>query len=243
MDGRRRYIVSANNDLMPWWFFLFTVLLIKIILCLCGCLDIVQSQTTIWLDFALKCSQRPRADFFQLYSAVCTYNEKSHTYRWLCNDIVFSRQRLKISGVHMTQRLGGVHEPHVPRSNRHPHAFHASHTLPAHLLFLESQPFGRVILHFSLLDTYRGHLCKRFSQKFLELSTSRNESAMDSLCGPSNALQNAQKHTSVDRTLQQDRLISRQPPTQVSRFPRSQEVLPITYLIYRDFDRKARKAS
>ncbi|KAJ5889167.1 peroxin-20 Pex20-Penicillium chrysogenum [Penicillium tannophilum] len=37
---------------------------------------------------------------------------------------------------------------------------------------------------------------------------------MDSLCGPSNALQNAQKHTSVDRTLQQDRLISRQPPTQ-----------------------------
>ncbi|KAJ6104938.1 hypothetical protein N7486_003627 [Penicillium sp. IBT 16267x] len=37
---------------------------------------------------------------------------------------------------------------------------------------------------------------------------------MDSLCGPSNALQNAQKHTSVDRTLQQDRIISRQPPTQ-----------------------------
>ncbi|KAF2272606.1 uncharacterized protein EI97DRAFT_452956 [Westerdykella ornata] len=36
----------------------------------------------------------------------------------------------------------------------------------------------------------------------------------DSLCGPSNALQNFQKHTSVDRTLQQDRLTSRQSPIQ-----------------------------
>ncbi|KAL4929600.1 protein pex20 [Aspergillus undulatus] len=32
----------------------------------------------------------------------------------------------------------------------------------------------------------------------------------DALCGPSNALQNFQKHASVDRTLQQDRLVSRQ---------------------------------
>lgn len=37
----------------------------------------------------------------------------------------------------------------------------------------------------------------------------------DALCGPSNALQNFQKHTSVDRTLQQDRLTSRQSPVQV----------------------------
>ncbi|KAJ5757881.1 uncharacterized protein N7511_006575 [Penicillium nucicola] len=36
----------------------------------------------------------------------------------------------------------------------------------------------------------------------------------DALCGPSNALQNFQKHTSVDRTLQQDRLSSKQSPTQ-----------------------------
>ncbi|KAK2626842.1 hypothetical protein QTJ16_004017 [Diplocarpon rosae] len=36
----------------------------------------------------------------------------------------------------------------------------------------------------------------------------------DSMCGPSNALQNFQKHTTVDRTLQQDRLISRQSPSQ-----------------------------
>ncbi|XHG00520.1 hypothetical protein AWENTII_003964 [Aspergillus wentii] len=36
----------------------------------------------------------------------------------------------------------------------------------------------------------------------------------DALCGPSNALQNFQKHTSVDRTLQQDRLTSRQSPSQ-----------------------------
>ncbi|KAK2818413.1 hypothetical protein FQN49_007924, partial [Arthroderma sp. PD_2] len=36
----------------------------------------------------------------------------------------------------------------------------------------------------------------------------------DALCGPSNALQNFQKHTSVDRTLQQDRISSRQSPAQ-----------------------------
>jgi hypothetical protein len=37
----------------------------------------------------------------------------------------------------------------------------------------------------------------------------------DALCGPSNALQTFQKRTSVDRTLQQDRLISRHSPLQV----------------------------
>lgn len=37
----------------------------------------------------------------------------------------------------------------------------------------------------------------------------------DSMCGPSNALQNFQKHSTVDRTLQQDRFISRQSPSQV----------------------------
>lgn len=36
----------------------------------------------------------------------------------------------------------------------------------------------------------------------------------DALCGPSNAIQNFQKHSSVDRTLQQDRLTSRQSPGQ-----------------------------
>ncbi|KAH7559328.1 hypothetical protein BM1_04265 [Bipolaris maydis] len=36
----------------------------------------------------------------------------------------------------------------------------------------------------------------------------------DALCGPSNALQNFQKHTTVDRTLQQDRLVGRQSPAQ-----------------------------
>ncbi|KAE8556364.1 hypothetical protein EYB25_001065 [Talaromyces marneffei] len=36
----------------------------------------------------------------------------------------------------------------------------------------------------------------------------------DALCGPSNALQNFQKHTAVDRTLQQDRIVNRHPSTQ-----------------------------
>lgn len=36
----------------------------------------------------------------------------------------------------------------------------------------------------------------------------------DALCGPSNALQNFKSHTSADRTLQQDRLVSRQQPGQ-----------------------------
>ncbi|CAG7917183.1 unnamed protein product [Penicillium olsonii] len=45
----------------------------------------------------------------------------------------------------------------------------------------------------------------------------------DALCGPSNALQNFQKHTSVDRTLQQDRLTSRQSPSQGFRSQNPQE--------------------
>ncbi|TVY81497.1 hypothetical protein LSUE1_G004412 [Lachnellula suecica] len=36
----------------------------------------------------------------------------------------------------------------------------------------------------------------------------------DDMCGPSNGLQNFQKHTTVDRTLQQDRLIHRTSPSQ-----------------------------
>ncbi|ODM22176.1 hypothetical protein SI65_03022 [Aspergillus cristatus] len=45
----------------------------------------------------------------------------------------------------------------------------------------------------------------------------------DALCGPSNALQNFQKHASVDRTLQQDRLISRQPQSQGFRSQNTNE--------------------
>jgi len=37
----------------------------------------------------------------------------------------------------------------------------------------------------------------------------------DALCGPSNALQTFQKHSGVDRTLQQDRLAARQSPAEV----------------------------
>jgi len=37
---------------------------------------------------------------------------------------------------------------------------------------------------------------------------------MEGLCGPSNALQNFQKHSTVDRTLQQDRLVHRPSPSQ-----------------------------
>ncbi|RDL41757.1 uncharacterized protein BP5553_01736 [Venustampulla echinocandica] len=36
----------------------------------------------------------------------------------------------------------------------------------------------------------------------------------DNMCGPSNALQNFQKHSTVDRTLQQDRLVQRHPTSQ-----------------------------
>ncbi|KAL6236353.1 hypothetical protein BDW75DRAFT_206980 [Aspergillus navahoensis] len=45
----------------------------------------------------------------------------------------------------------------------------------------------------------------------------------DALCGPSNALQNFQKHASVDRTLQQGRLISRQSPSQGFRTKNTSE--------------------
>lgn len=41
----------------------------------------------------------------------------------------------------------------------------------------------------------------------------------DALCGPSNPLQSFQKHTAVDRTLQQDRLTARPLPSQVFTLP------------------------
>ncbi|KAF2804874.1 uncharacterized protein BDZ99DRAFT_480878 [Mytilinidion resinicola] len=46
----------------------------------------------------------------------------------------------------------------------------------------------------------------------------------DALCGPANPLQNFQKHTAADRTLQQDRLISRQSPSQSFRSTSNQNV-------------------
>lgn len=46
----------------------------------------------------------------------------------------------------------------------------------------------------------------------------------DALCGPSNPLQSFQKHTSVDRTLQQDRLASRHSPSQGFRSSSSRDV-------------------
>ncbi|KAL1306844.1 hypothetical protein AAFC00_005500 [Neodothiora populina] len=41
----------------------------------------------------------------------------------------------------------------------------------------------------------------------------------DAVCGPSNALQNFKQHTSVDRSLQQDRIVSRHQPSQAFRSP------------------------
>jgi hypothetical protein len=48
----------------------------------------------------------------------------------------------------------------------------------------------------------------------LYLDDIQRDTMGDALCGPSNALQNFQKNAAVDRTLQQDRLISRQPSAQ-----------------------------
>ena len=41
----------------------------------------------------------------------------------------------------------------------------------------------------------------------------------DALCGPSNSLQSFQKHTSIDRTLQQDRLSTRESSSEVIHHP------------------------
>ena len=45
----------------------------------------------------------------------------------------------------------------------------------------------------------------------------RRAAMSDALCGPSNPLQNFQKQTQRDRTLQQDRITSRHSPLQVCR--------------------------
>ncbi|MBE7181808.1 MAG: hypothetical protein INR71_11490 [Terriglobus roseus] len=43
----------------------------------------------------------------------------------------------------------------------------------------------------------------------------------DALCGPSNPLQQFRKAAQADRTLQQDRLVNRASPSQVSLRPRT----------------------
>ena len=58
----------------------------------------------------------------------------------------------------------------------------------------------------------------------------------DALCGPSNALQNFQKHTTVDRTLQQDRLTSRQSPSHV-RLPKKYIYTELTVVGISKFSR------
>ncbi|TVY28681.1 hypothetical protein LHYA1_G002432 [Lachnellula hyalina] len=54
----------------------------------------------------------------------------------------------------------------------------------------------------------------------------------DDMCGPSNALQSFQKHSTVDRTLQQDRLLSRPSPSQGFRSSPG----PSAALANREFD-------
>ncbi len=64
----------------------------------------------------------------------------------------------------------------------------------------------RLLLHFSTF--YR-------PPSFAHLLEGRESSMADALCGPSNALQTFQKHSGVDRTLQQDRLAACQSPAEV----------------------------
>jgi len=50
----------------------------------------------------------------------------------------------------------------------------------------------------------------------LQHNEAKSVAMADGMCGPSNPLQNFQKQSTIDRTLQQDRLVSRASPSQVS---------------------------
>ena len=54
----------------------------------------------------------------------------------------------------------------------------------------------------------------------------------EALCGPSNPLQNIQKHAGVDRTLQQDRLAFNRPPSEVSTWDILRKMLRLTSICY-----------
>lgn len=54
----------------------------------------------------------------------------------------------------------------------------------------------------------------------------------DALCGPSNPLQNIQKHAGVDRTLQQDRLAFHRPTSEVNTLDAVQKLLHLADVYY-----------
>ena len=66
------------------------------------------------------------------------------------------------------------------------------------------------------LDKYFASERKALNRQLGDIDRYRLFTMADGMCGPSNPLQNFQKHSTVDRTLQQDRLISRPSPSQVS---------------------------
>lgn len=71
-----------------------------------------------------------------------------------------------------------------------------------------------IVSQSELSDEHMSSLVTCFSSHNYNPSYSAHIMA-DAMCGPSNPLQTFRKQTSIDRTLQQDRLRSRQSPTQV----------------------------
>lgn len=80
--------------------------------------------------------------------------------------------------------------------------------------------FSIVLCIYRNLDSppYQQYLYYRITRSVRRRERTVAITMADSLCGPSNPLQSLQKQTSVDRTLQQDRLIPRPSPIHVCFF-------------------------
>lgn len=96
------------------------------------------------------------------------------------------------------------------------YGFNFSYQIPLQILIKEEKVtrflYWVVYVTLSLddLDTTRA-----IRHSVVHCWSQQRQTMADNLCGPSNALQTFQKHTSVDRTLQQDRILNRQAPVHV----------------------------
>lgn len=111
---------------------------------------------------------------------------------------------------------------HVPRSSRQPHAlsscllsslsFHILFMIPLHRYWVSFCATASSIIH-SLSNPIGSDRIGFYS--WYSFRYPRLAAMSDGVCGPSNALQDLRKNASVDRTLQQDHLVARQPQGQV----------------------------
>jgi hypothetical protein len=134
--------------------------------------------------------------------SIPTTSEEYHHPQPSCHLLFAARQERHRQLFHSFTRAPSCNCSHLDNKSCHPNR--------ASLRYLGSRPISspsRTVIQRTPAPAPRTH------------SPTLYRTMAHNLCGPSNALQNFQKHSTVDRTLQQDRFVSRQSPSQVRPLP------------------------